>query len=241
MKKYLLFIFITSVYIESFAQNNGQDSILRSIALTKAINFYTSQIDIQRGLNNGLEYDSYLPNIKGSPNFNNESGWNKGDVIYNGIKYKNIPLKYDLVKDLVVVLDTNTNLPFTLINDKVCEFWLLDHHFIFLKGGNDKLNVNGFYDLLSNGNIIFYVKRTKGIRTLSSTFSIEKEFHERLFYLIEKENTRRFITSKSDFLALFKEKKSIIKGYLKANKIDYNVNQELYMKKAIIYYETLNK
>lgn len=146
-----------------------------------------------------------------------------------------------MVKDLVVVLDTNTNLPFTLINDRVSEFWIINHHFIFLKGENDKLNINGFYDLLSNGNIIFYVKRTKSIRTLSSTFSIEKEFYERIFYLIEKENTRYFITSKSEFLALFKEKKNTIKAYLKANKIDYNANKELYMKEAIIYYETLSQ
>jgi len=161
-------------------------------------------------------------------------------VVYDGIKYKGVPLKYDIVKDLVVVLDTNTHIPFTLISDKVSEFWLLEHHFIFLRGENDKLNVNGFYDLLNDGEVKFFVKRVKTINTSSSSFSaFEKLFFERVFYLVEKDQVRHFVTSKSGFLSLFKESKNAIKDYLKKNKIDYNDDKELYMKKAIIYYENL--
>jgi hypothetical protein len=241
MKKSLLLLLITGVgfIFRTYAQKN-QDSIQNYLSLNKLSHLYQKEIDIQRGLYNGLGYDAYLPNIKGSPNFMNQHQWNSGNLTYNKTEFVNIPLKYDLVKDLVVVLDSNTKIPFTLNSEQVQEFWVLDHHFKYIHSDPINSHISGFYEVLDAGDSGLYIKRTKIIKSNSSALTAhEKLFAERISYYIFSEGRYHDVSSKNKFLNFFKENKSTVRNYLKKNNYDYFTDTKKYLIKGIQYYESL--
>ncbi|NRF38527.1 hypothetical protein [Pedobacter foliorum] len=215
------------------------DTIQRTLALNKITDVFNTQMDVQRGLYNGLEYYPYNRLFKGSANFLNEKDWKKADVIYNQVLFKNVIAKYDLAKDLLVVLDTNTNISFTPISERVSDFWLMDHHFVYLNIQNNIISP-GFYDLRTDGKTKLYVKRSKTIKNTNDGVSaLEKIFLERVDYYIEEEGSFYRINSKGSFLNFFKDKKAKVRDYLKQNKINYSENNENYLIKGTMYYETL--
>lgn len=215
------------------------DVIQRTLALNKITDVFNTQMDVQRGLYNGLEYYPYSRLFKGSANFLNEKDWKKTDIIYNEVLFKGIMAKYDLAKDLLVILDTNTNISFTPISERVSDFWLMDHHFIYLNKQNSIISP-GFYDLRTEGKTKLYAKRSKTIKSTNEGVSdLEKIFLERVDYYIEKEDSYYRINSKGRFLNFFKDKKAKVRDYLKQNKINYSENNEDYLIRGIMYYETL--
>ncbi len=220
------------------------DSVQRTLALNQIKARYNAQMDLQRGLYNGYEYSPYLPGIKGTAYFNNEKDWTKGSANYNGTLYTNILIKYDLVKDLLVVLDTNSNASFTLVSEKVEDFWIAGHHYRYLNAGNglDNHLDPGFYDVLSDGVVRLYARRTKSIENSSNSYSgLEKVFKERTNYYLEKDGTFYKANTPSSFLGFFKDKKAAVKAYLKKADLIYTENDEEYKIKGLLYYETMLK
>lgn len=242
MKKLLLLLFIlgTISYTEVLARQNS-DNPVHAPAAEKLRTLYLKNMDTQRGLYNGPEYEPYLRSIKGSPNFLDKTEWRRGNVVYDHSLFINIPLKYDLVKDQLVVLDTTTGIAFTLINERLTDFWLQDHHFKTLRVETETAR-KGIYDLLKEGRINLYAKRSKTIESRSTALTaFEKLFKERVSYYIEYNGNYYVINNKGSFLNFFDTKKNSVRNYLKENKLDYKTNKEAYFIKGLLLYEKLDR
>lgn len=240
----LCFLSIVSIG-KLFGQAAANDSsYLQASAGQTVANFYKT-IGQQSRLYNGHEYLPYDRNIHGTALYPNEvKSWEPGEVNYDGIVYRNVPMMYDVYKDVVVVLLFNKFSMYILQNNKVHDFTFDSHHFIRVDA--DSLNNNnsglatGFYDQIYGGKIEILARREKNIQNSSSSaIAIETFFVAHNTYYLRKGNAYYKVGSKKSILNLLKDKKAALQQYVRDNNIEFGDNPEYAMAKIASYYDHL--
>ena len=209
-------------------------------AENNAINYYNTFIDRQSRLYNGIDHLGYSLKIKGHAYFET-SELRKGNVVYDGMSFTNVPMLYDLLKDQLVILHFNNLMKMALINQKVKEFTVGDHHYIRLvkdSAGNQPLET-GYYDEIYKGKTAVLVRRSKFIQEIV-TDHLEQEFIPKNNYFIKKDGSFKTVKSYKWLLGVFGNKSRDVKRYLKKNRIKYRRDKETTIAKAAAYYDTLN-
>lgn len=191
---------------------------------------YNTAIGSQSRLYNGPEYDAYNPIIKGNANFFDKDNFVSGTVIYDDILFSDVPMIYDLNRNVLVSVLYNKFSKYILLNERVKSFDLLNHHFIHIQV--DSLNTNtgindGYYDQVYKGKLEVLVKRSKSIQNMTGINSVETYFTpaSRSFYL-KKDNSYHSIGGQGALLAVLKDKKKELLQYIKTNKIKFNKTPE---------------
>lgn len=213
-----------------------------STGLGLVIANYHTAIGQQSHLYNGPEYEFYDPIIKGNAYVFDNKSFTAGDVKYGAAVYRDVPMLYDLNKDLVVILLYNHFTKISLLSERVPEFWLLNHHFIRIttdSTGQARL-ATGFYDQLYQGKKIgIIVKRAKSIQTSTGNNTIESFFSETKDYYVKKGDNYFSFSGKGGLLDILKDKKKELRQYIKANHIDFRENQEQAIVDVTTYYDHL--
>jgi hypothetical protein len=249
MKRYFLAaifnIFLVLCFSRSVAQQSA-DTVSQTVAVTNTINYFNNVIGQQSRLYNGPEYLLYDHNIKGTAYFPDEqNGWISGTVIYDGFKYDNVPLMYDLYKDILVALLYNKFSRYALISERVSDFWIQGHHFIRVTSGTlDKTATlqTGFYEQLYPGKTEVLARHSKTIQTTSNTaVSLDKYFSATDDYYVKKGNEFFSFKSQSSLLKILKDKKKEIQQFLKANNIIYKTDPETAMIAIATYYDRITQ
>ena len=236
----LLWFFATILITSNATAQSEADSASNGHKLYAHIedNFY-NVIGPQSRLYNGEKYEFYDPAIKGNPYFMLATDWNQGTIVYDGFTYKNVSIRYDLYKDMLVIPLYKSFLKMSLISEKVASFDVLGHHFIYIKTG---ASVNaGFYDELYGGKIQLLCKRDESIQNEHMfNGSIDAYFLPAVGYYIYKDGVYIAVNSKSAFLNALKDKKKSVQQYIRANKLKLNKNdKELAMVAVAAYYDHL--
>jgi hypothetical protein len=222
----------------------GDSSYLHATVNQSVVNFYKA-IGQESRLYNGHEYNPYDPRIKGTALFPYDTqSWELGEVNYDGIIYKNVPIKYDIYKDVVVVLLYNKFSMFTLLSHRVHDFTFANHHFIRLNADslvNDKSGIsNGFYDELYGGKIVsMLAKRIKTIQNSTNLDTPELTFASHDDYYLRKGNSYFKVSSQSSILNVLKDKKNVLQQYIRQNNIRFKDNREDAMARIVAYYDHL--
>lgn len=227
IKKLLLsFIVILLCHItkQTQAQTTSTDTSGQHLAMARITDAYNVAIGQQSRLYNGPEYEAYNPTIRGNAYFQDIDKFSPGTVTYDGLFFKDVPIMYDLNKDVVVVLLYNKFSMYTLLNERVERFDLLNHHFINIM--SDSLHTNtgidaGFYDELYHGNIVVLAKYSKSIQTTSVSNTLESYFSSSKNFYLKKGNNYYSISGQGALLDILKDKKKELKQYIKTNKIKY--------------------
>jgi hypothetical protein len=227
----------------TLGQTTTNDTAVQKIALAHIADAYNTAIGQQSRLFNGPEYDLYSPTIKGNAYFSDINNFTPGTVIYDGIFYKDVPMMYDLYKDVVAVLLYNKFSRFALLNERVQSFDLLNHHFIYIR--TDSLNANsintGFYDQLYSGNLEVLVKRSKAIQNTTGLNTIETYFTSGKSFYLKKGNNYYSIGGQGTLLGILKDKKKELQQFIKANKIKFNKTPEEAMVAIAARYDELSR
>ncbi|WPU98453.1 hypothetical protein SNE26_20725 [Mucilaginibacter sp. cycad4] len=240
VKKSLLALVITWGIIAN-SHVSAQTGI-DSTGLGLVIANYHTAIDQQSHLYNGPEYEFYDPLIKGNAYVFDNKIFTPGAVKYGAAVYRDVPMLYDLNKDLVVILLYNHFTKISLLSERVSEFWLLNHHFIRITtDSTGKAGLaTGFYDQLYQGKRIgIIVKRAKSIQTSTGNNTIESFFSETKNYYLKQGNSYSNFSGKGALLAILKDKKKELRQYIKANNIDFRENLEQAIVDVATYYDHL--
>lgn len=236
----LLWFFAGILITSNAAAQSEADSASNGHKLYSHIedNFYNA-IGPQSRLYNGERYEFYDLAIKGNPYFMLAADWNTGTIVYDGFTYKNVSIRYDLYKDLLIIPLYKSFLKMSLISEKVASFDVLGHHFIYIKTG---ASVNaGFYDELYGGKIQLLCKHDVSMQT-EHLFSggIDSYFSPTVDYYIYINGEYTDVNSKSAFLNALKDKKKSVQQYIRANKLKFNkTDKELAMVAIAAYYDHL--
>jgi hypothetical protein len=222
----LLLIALSCFYAELiYAQTPGMEKA--DIDFLRTV--YVESLSEQSGLYDGPEYTGYpYPLNAGQPFFKSDSV-TRGTIFYKGLLYGNVPMRYDLVKNEVVV-EYDRYSKISLHSPKVSYFSLHGHHFIRIDSSAARINdmEEGFYDQIYKGRVEVLVKRSKGmLRTVSSGrigTSILKQKNQ--IYLIKDGRYFPVSGEASAFKVLGATKAREIQGQLKKSRIKFRKKPE---------------
>ncbi|MGB3774546.1 MAG: hypothetical protein WA951_04760 [Leeuwenhoekiella sp.] len=163
----------------------------------------------------------------------------KATITYNGQSYPNIPARYDLINDHLVVYSEGKLSFFQtqIANSKVDAFLLDNLSFVRLdlsiKYAKEK---NAFYELAYDGkNLDLFIAWSKAEKLKTNiqnpyyTFKLSQEY----FFLLNEEYFQ--IKSKNDIIKLFPERKKEIREFYKAYKDIERKNHKQFMQKLAFY------
>ncbi len=227
----LLLCSITLIHSNTIAQDNKQDN-------TKQ--YYFNNIGDQSKLLNGTKYLGYPNYFKEGHPFFISDALQKGQLVYDNVKFDQVQFQYDLVQDAIIFQDSTHRIQ--LINEKVERFTILDQTFVRLEkdSQNTVLQNSGFYNLLHDGKVKFIAKYIKTKKeAIVNTNELLGHFEPSSFYYIKKDNQYYSITGKKDLLNLFRDKKGKITSYVKSLGFKYRKDPENYILKVASYYDQL--
>ena len=247
MKKLILRIsflcILSAISINKLFAQAAPDSISVQTDVNQiTANFYKA-VGQESRLYNGHEYLPYDPHLKGNALFPYDAqSWLIGEVNYDGIVYKGVPMMYDINKDVVVVLLYNKFSMFSLLSERVADFSLGGHHFVRLTAdqlANNKVDMTvGFYDQLYGGTTEVLASRKKTLQNSSNAVAApETRFISTDDYYIKKSGTYYKVSGQGSILKVLKDKKSAIQQYFKQNHIRFKDNPEDAMAKMAYFYD----
>lgn len=220
-----------------FAQDLLPDTALYRRALDQTVSYNHSLSTRTYGLYTGILYVRDYYNVKGHPFFQTDS-FQKGEVFYNGVLYKNVDLLYDLSHDNVIVkYSGDVNL--VLVPEKTGYFNLPGH--LFVKGSDAPSVRQGFYDLLFDGKIQILVKRTKEQVPWSKSFEFNSVFVQTNNYFIYKDGNYKRVKSKKEILDVLEDRKTELKDFISKNKLDFRKDFEKALVQTAKYYGEIAK
>ncbi|MEJ5993802.1 hypothetical protein WG904_05155 [Pedobacter sp. Du54] len=238
--KLLIRVFYLNIACLSIAhaQTPKLDSALNT-PIEKAEWFFNAHIKQQSRLFNGPSFKNYGASVVGSANFEDDSTFVMGNVIYENIPFNNIPLMYNIYEDKVISL-LNTSTMFSLISQKVSDFYLKNHHFKYINVIDTTKSVikPGFFDVLYDGRLKILAKRMKKLQLTLNSKEVGYYFVPKTTYYLENGTKYAVISNESSFMNLFKAQKNEFKKHLKDNKINFKKKPEEAMILLAKYYES---
>lgn len=193
-------------------------------------------------LYNGVEYLRHPAKIQGSPFFL-DTEYNNGTIVYNGIFYDGLRLKYDVVTDQLVTRYIDGNSEMSFLSGLVSKFSIEGFKFVYLPTNTlgDVKTSPGYFQELIDGKASFFIKRKKNLKETSGVRDITSEFVVADEFYVLKDNILHRVSSKSSVLNVFKDKKKELNAFLKNQSINFRDNPELAVSKIVQEYNELTK
>jgi hypothetical protein len=227
------------VFLFEMAGAGAQQSYVDTTGAGFPQKVYLTQMSKELSLYNGIQYTYYNLHIEGIP-FLLSDDWQTGSVVYDGVLYENIRMKYELVIDkLVITPDPQGGMAIRLFSPRVKEFSFQGKKFIMI----DTIASleEGFYQELVKGKVSALARKQKFIDEKLETTGIIRKFIERNRYYIIKNDKPHTIRNKNDLLNVLKEKKNEIQQALKDKNLNYRSNPEESLVVAVEIYNQANQ
>jgi hypothetical protein len=228
--------------LKTNAQLSVQDSITYVQTKDSVIALFNSTLRSNVGLYNGSEYLYGGHNVKGFPYFKSDNTL-KGSVMYNGNLYNDVPMRFDLTTNELIILDYTRNYPIKLLASKV-EYFIIDSSRFINAANNYGMalpQTTDFYEVLYNNKSTVLARKEKQL-VLSSKLD-ENDSHYTAFnwYYIFANGKLYKVDNEKSVLNAFEEKKTDIKKFIKANDISFKKNFENAVVQTAAYYDQLKK
>ncbi|HEX4373138.1 MAG TPA: hypothetical protein VHZ50_07545 [Puia sp.] len=228
-------ISLSAILSTTLIAQQTHDSTFFKQAVDHLLENYKKEMGANSLLYNGPEYVRNGRRATGFPFFESDDMLT-GSINYNGVDYRNVEMHYDLVSDQVIVHEYN-KASISLVNEKIGYFSILDHHFLKLAQAASITGLKpGFYELMYMGRTPLLARREKKLIFPSNTEE-EPKYTQYNFYYIKKGNNYFVVDSKNSLLDVLKDKKDLLKKYIKAEKLNFNKHFEDALKKTIAYYD----
>lgn len=235
-KPFLSFLFFSQLALTAFAQTAKVASAQNSVPEA----LYQNATVLSQHLYNGQRYHIYDSRSKDHQFYQFED-WRPGNIEYDGQAFSQIPIMYDIVKDIVVIPYEGRSGLIQLQSERITRFSYIDHQFVRIQQDKEHgITVpTGFYDLLYNGPTKVIARWTKQRQEQIESNKVNVYFLPKNFFYIQKEGEYHLITSKNSALALFGEHKKALKKHLREKRIKFRKNREQALITLATHYDQL--
>ena len=183
---------------------------------------------------NGKQHMGYPPNFIGIPYFKTTE-WLPGSVVYSGVFYDDLQLKYDLVSNQLVVKYPNGYTAVSLFTPRVEQFTIGEYK--FFQVFNDKaLLPPGVYQEMQKGRMKLYANRSKIIEEMVTGSGVERKFLDKNGFYVVLDGVAYQIRKQKTIMDLLGDKKSAVKAHLKSLGIKFRGNQEAAINEIVKFY-----
>lgn len=222
------------------AQQIFGDSALFVRAINDAKNRYDMQMAGESAIYNGIRVYPYPPEIEGTAFFQSPD-FQKATIVYGDVMYNNISMKYDLVKDEVVVSpEDKTWLLISLFSPRVSEFSFGTYKFVHLRQSDNLSSLtNGFYEVIAEGKVTAFVRHKKSIYKKVVDNYLYQRFDEKIRYYLLKTGVYFSVRNANDLFDVVREHKKEVKQFLSQNKLKFRRNPGKTIYAAVELYNRL--
>lgn len=235
----LLLLLVAGTFIVQTTVAQAPTASVKDTVVVQAGTFIDT-VTPESPLYNGAEHLDYHPQTIGIPYFETLD-WVNGTLYTNGLIYKNVPMKYDLVKDRVVIRHHNGFYKIELVSQQIDSFSMAGHSFLRLAQNKELLIPRmGFYEVVHTPLINLYIKRENRIIEFIDNRTIARRVEERTQLFADKEGKRFPINNLNSLLDLMPDHKKAVQRHLKKAGIRYRKNKVLAATTAVTYYNQLN-
>jgi len=166
----------------------------------------------------------------------------KGSVIFNGRKFSDLDLMYDINNDeLILKVDSY---PVIILNKEMVDSFNLsfgNRNYHVINAGTDSANVlKGYLNVLYDGPSALYVKYTKTFRPLAVDGRYDIFFPDNSIYL-RKGTEIILVTGKKKLLILLDDKKKEIRHYLRNSSLKLKQKDPETFVPILRYYDSLKE
>jgi hypothetical protein len=199
----------------------AQSPSIDSSALKTAILTYTQSNAAETRLYNGILYSGYDHQAQGHPFFLSD-GFMTGSIDYDGILYPELPISYDLEKDILIISNKQRNTTIQLLTEKLSGFSIDGHNFIYLQPDSGAVNppAPGFYEVLYKGSTTALVHHRKLLKAGLHTEDPSNYVQYDDWYL-EQNDRYQAIRSNGSLISAFRKQNKPLKEYLKKNRLNF--------------------
>ncbi len=208
-------------------------------AYSTALRQYHAYLTPEAELYRGIEYLTYSDRLKeGNPYFE-DNHMQQGTALYNGVLYENLPVLYDIVKDLLLVNDPSNNHRITLIGSQLDRFTIGRHLFVSVRDSlNPSAPSNGYYEQLHKGQITLLKKQIKTIRVETSIEEgIQRFIDSEVHYYIKKGDVYYTVFNRRSLLHALKDRSKDLKKFMKNNGLNIKKDRENTLLQVAAWYD----
>jgi hypothetical protein len=239
MKQNFAVLFALLSFVSN-AQPHNIDSTFFNQAVATSIRIYEQSLNRQSLLYNGSEYVEAESTDDTHP-FLESSDWVEGTLKYDGQRFENAPLLYDIYSGKIVT-ELHNGTSVALIPEKVKAFWIHTRHFI--RAGDSKVSAEnglrpGFYQVIYPGKTMVLAHHKKEIVEKIESTTIHKTFREKEDYYILVQGTFLSANSKQAVLNILSDKKSELKKFINQQKLKFKLNRKQLLSSVCAQYDQL--
>jgi hypothetical protein len=223
------------------AQPTARDNTLTDSGYANALTLYHNFLTPESGLYKGNEYADYAHLLRDGHPFYGEGKLKTGTISYHGIRYRDVPILYDLVYDQVVIFDYYHIFKIILTGQLIDRFTIGDHSFIRLTDSiSPGMPKVGFYEELYAGRITLLKKETKQIQEDLNNGDHAQRFIEGTdsSYFLRMGNIYYPVNHNKSLLATLKDKKKELRHFIRSNNLSMRKDRENTLIKVAAWYDS---
>ena len=217
------------------AQPAQTDTAFVSASSANAKKVYLSAVHSQSHLYNGGQYIDYNSLADEHPYYLSED-WMTGTIIYDGQRYEDVSILYDIWADKVIV-EHFTGAFIELVTAKISSFEIRGHSFRkFTKADDSKGAITeGFYDVLYDGKTKVVARHEKLFEETIQSQQLVREFNEKNKYYIIRNGAFFPANSKRAVLQILSDKKKELRKYIRDYALDFRKRETSIVSVAKFY------
>jgi hypothetical protein len=209
--------------IRSSAQKDILTQKLTAQQDSVSIPYYPSS-DESLPVYNGRFFYGYTSISQGIAFFG-DGQYQNGSILYDGVWYHGIPLAYDQITDRLVV-KTPKVVTITLAPEHIRQFQVGDATFVRLLPDEHHVLRDGFYRVISEGNITLLERYVSRLNEVINVNTISRTIETSTHFFVLKDGRYYALKHPKVLLALLTNKRKQITQYLKEQKVNARKNPE---------------
>jgi hypothetical protein len=223
------------------AQSVAKDNTLTDSGYANALTLYHTFLTPETGLYKGNEYADYAHLLRDGHPFYGEGKGKMGTISYHGIRYRDVPILYDIVYDQVVIGDYYHIFKIILTSQLIDRFTIEGHSFIRLTDsitpGMPKV---GFYEELYAGRVTLIKKETKQIQEDLNDGDHAQRFIQGTdsSYWLRMGNVYYPVNHNKSLLATLRDKKKELRRFIRSNNLSMRKDRESTLIKVAAWYDS---
>jgi len=208
---------------------------------TTGVNGQQKPVGENQILYNGKVWRNMFAQVKGNQ-FLFSGDYLPGSLTINGRAFHNLGLSYDIYNDEIITT-SNTGYNIQLNKEMVDSFSFSFQNRIyrFLNTREDSIRgVKGYINVLYKGKSALYVKYRKEIELLAVDDKYDLFFQNHRLYVRLNGNDYT-LTGKNDLLKILEKDKTVLKAYIKKNRLKISKKDPDSFIPIVRYYDSLSK
>jgi hypothetical protein len=226
------------------AQSSLKDSSASDSAYAVAVRQYHTYVAPEVGLYRGIQYIDYDFTVQKGQPFLGPNVMRDGSVWYNGIRYDQVHLQFDLVKEQLVIYDPFDAFKISLYMDLVDSFATEGHVYFRIRDSlaSSPLRV-GYWERIYHGRLVVLKQERKSLHEniMISSDNIRLYIDGTLTYYIKKDGVYHPVNTRRELFELLKDRRrSDIKRVIRKSNLRWSTDKEQLLILVAAWYDSVN-